>query len=320
MTTALVIPTVREKSILRFFNNWKISNEVVVFVIEDNPTKTFNLDVVGRPDHLIHVSWKEIDEDLKDKSWIIPRRTDCIRSYGFYLAYKQKFDCILTLDDDCYRADSDESFDVFLNRHYDNLNWQPTKWVSTIKELKPRGMPFKNRGERKVVLNMGFWNNVPDLDAPTHLAWKWDSYNANIFKPVPPNYFFPMSGMNLIFRREITPMMYFMLMGQGYKYDRFGDIWCGIIAKKICDHLGYAVTAGSPSVNHDKASSVWNNLRKETEALYENEYFWESIDKIELKGKNAVDCYLEIAESFKGEDKYFNKLSEAMKVWVDILK
>ena len=270
MTTVLVIPTIREKSIKRFFESWHIFNEVVVFVIEDNPTKTFNLEnIVGRPDHLIHVSWKEIDEDLKDKSWIIPRRTDCIRSYGFYYAYKQGFEAVLTLDDDCYSNENQE-FEDFLSIHYTKLNWQPTKWVSTIDNLKPRGMPFKNKGERKVMLNMGFWNNIPDLDAPTHLQYKDEEYGPNILEPVPPNYFFPMSGMNLIFRQEITPMMYFLLIGQGYNFDRFGDIWCGIIVKKICDHLGYAVTAGSPTVRHDKASNVWNNLRKETEALYEN--------------------------------------------------
>src|SRR3990167_848798 len=317
MNTALVIPTIRERSIKEFFKKWIFNDRHNVILVEDNPNKSFEIKTEA---HLTHVSWKEIDEDLKDKAWIIPRKTDCIRSYGFYLAYKENYDAILTLDDDCYpEYFLYSNFDQFLKLHIANLNFQPTKWVSTIKEIKPRGLPFKNKGERKVVINMGFWKKIPDLDAPTHLSFDPErEYEANFLMPVPPNYYYPMSGMNLMFIREDSPMMYFLLMGRDYKYDRFGDIWCGIISKKICDHLGLSVTAGSPDVIHDKASNIWANLRKETEALHENEFFWEEIDEMKLMGNSVIDCYKEISNQLP-DTEYYKKLKEAMDIWVTIL-
>jgi hypothetical protein len=35
-------------------------------------------------------------------AWIIPRRSDAVRNYGFILAAREKPDMIVTLDDDCY--------------------------------------------------------------------------------------------------------------------------------------------------------------------------------------------------------------------------
>lgn len=103
--------------------------------------------------------------------------------------------------------------------------------------------------------------------------------------------------MNLAFKPEIIPAPYFLLMGHGYEFDRFGDIWSGIILKKICDHLGYAITSGEPVVHHRRASNVWANLRKEDPGLEVNEEFWRVIDKVCLSGKTFVECYQEIARS-----------------------
>ena len=44
------------------------------------------------------------------------------------------------------------------------------------------------------------------------------------------------------------------------------------------------------------------------------------IDEIDLKYKSIKDCYLEIAESIRGESDYYTKLAKAMEIWVDILK
>ncbi len=127
-----------------------------------------------------------------------------------------------------------------------------------------------------------------------------------------------MCGMNLAFKPEIIPAPYFLLMGHGYEFDRFGDIWSGIILKKICDHLGYAITSGEPVVHHRRASNVWANLRKEDPGLEVNEEFWRVIDKVCLSGKTFVECYQEIARSLPLEGEYWSKLQEAMLAWTQL--
>lgn len=69
--------------------------------MEDNPERSFAL-----PSDVRHVSWKEIDADLGKDAWIVPRRTDAVRNYGFLLAAREKPDMIVTLDDDCYPSDA----------------------------------------------------------------------------------------------------------------------------------------------------------------------------------------------------------------------
>lgn len=322
MNIGLVIPSIRENKLKEFFQKWNIKSEdIFVYVVEDNPEKSFDLEDVGDNFYIQHYSWKEIKDELGENAWIISQKSDAIRSFGFYRAYKDDCSEIITLDDDCFpNKEEYESFTGFLNGHLEKLIEPGLKWVWTTKDIKARGVPFYNLGNKEVVINMGFWRNVADFDAPTQLIHGAIEVEPNILDPVPVGQYFPMSGMNLSFKREIVPMMYFPLMGQGYEYDRFGDIWCGIIAKKICDHLGFSITAGSPSVIHDKASNVWLNLQKEAKGLSFNEDFWEIVDKIELKGRNISDCYREISEVFIEEGGYLNTLGKAMKVWVEILK
>src|SRR6185369_14555658 len=80
-TLCVVVPTVRERCLLDFLDAW--SGELAshtLLVIEDNPERSFPID---RP-NVRHFSWKEIDAELGDRSWIISRRTDGVRSFGFW--------------------------------------------------------------------------------------------------------------------------------------------------------------------------------------------------------------------------------------------
>lgn len=310
MKVAVVAPTVREECIKKFLAMWDFNcgYEYNVYIIEDNPTKTFNLG-----GQVKHFSWQEIDQDLKEKSWIIPRRTDCVRSYGFFKAWRDGADIIITLDDDCYPT-GDQSL---IMEHAKNLNQEVSNdWVSTLDFNKPRGLPFK-LPKKPVMISHGLWRGVLDLDAPTQLAGnvKEELYTEKI---IPKGTYFPMCGMNLAFRREVTPLMYFLLMGKDYQYDRFGDIWCGVIAKKICDHLGFAIHSGYPLVEHQRASNVWANLKKEAPGLEVNEWLWQEIDKIELTSPSVWGSYAQIARKLGLKGEYWDKLKQAMEIWVGL--
>lgn len=312
MNTIIVVPTIRESCIQDFLEAWcEEFASAHILVVEDNPTRMFDL---SGHSNVTHFSWEDIEQDLEQDSWIIPRRTDCIRSYGYYKAYQDRPDMIVTLDDDCYPTE-----EGFLARHWERLNesGNTEAWRETGKGVITRGVPYFNRMRQwPVVINHGLWNQIPDFDAPTQLI---QSRYPREFQfenqTIPVGMYFPMCGMNIAFRPDIVPAFYFMLMGKDYEYDRFGDIWAGIMVKKICDYLGYAINSGEPAVVHQRASNVWANLRKETLGLEMNEAVWKATDRVRLIESTFRDCYQELAEKLPLEGEYWFKVKRAMRVW-----
>lgn len=342
---SVVVPTIREDSIRKFLEEWEeeffrnSEFSVRLIIVEDNPKKQFR---IKESKFISHYDWKDIEQDLAQDSWIVPRRTDCIRSYGYWKAWLQKPDMIVTLDDDCYplahyyqeRQDSVQ-YQGFLKTHWERITNGVISthdfWVNTIKHERPRGLPYLNRTKEvhasNVVLNHGLWYNIPDFDARTQLSLpKTEGLTGfEINQIIPKNTYYPMCGMNLAWRPVATLALYFFLMGQSksgesWGFDRFGDIWAGIIFKKIVDHLGYTIASGYPIIWHTKASNVFTNLKKEAPGIEVNETFWESIDTIKLKGKNFEECYLEIASKLSIEGVYWDALKRAMKIWANLFK
>jgi len=318
MKVTVVVPTIRGNCIKDFLAAWR--NEFAqahIIVVEDNPSQTFDLSGYA---NVSHYSWEHIDQDLGSDSWIIPRRTDCIRSYGFYKAYQDQADMIVTLDDDCYPTEG--GGEGFLERHWARLNEGGISeaWRETGRGIVTRGVPYFNRARRwPAVINHGLWEGIPDFDAPTQLVQsrypgQFQFENQTICVGV----YFPMCGMNVAFRREVGPAFYFMLMGRDYEYDRFGDIWAGIMIKKICDHLGYAINSGEPVVAHRRASNLWANLRKEAPGLEVNEALWQAVDSVVLTETTVAGCYKELADKVALEGAYWDKLRKAMRVWAEL--
>ena len=112
MRAAIVVPTIRESNIASY-HAWEVEfSEHIVIVVEDNPERTFQIS----GNNVKHFCWRDIDRALGRDSWIIPARTDCVRSFGYLKAYEEGVDMILTLDDDCYPQDAG-----FLAQHYKKL-------------------------------------------------------------------------------------------------------------------------------------------------------------------------------------------------------
>ncbi len=310
----IVVPTIRRASIAEFLAAWRaefIGHRVIV--MEDNPEPTFDLG----DSSIHHLSWRDIDRELGEWSWIIPRRTDCVRSFGYLRAMQLGCDVIITLDDDCFPI-----AEGFIDRHVQNL-FEPSRqeaWVSTGSGVTPRGVPYLARARtQKVGISHGLWTNVPDYDACTQLVVARGTAKFQpIHQTIPSGSYYPMCGMNLAWRAELTPAMYFLLMGRDWPFDRFGDIWCGILSKKICDHLGYGVISGDPMIEHRRASNVWTNLQKETPGLPVNETLWSAVDSIVLTEKTVAGCYQQIANELNIEGEYWDRLREAMAFWSEI--
>lgn len=318
MKTALVIPTIRENCLRDFMSKWNVSNKFDEFiVIEDNPKKTFNLNIKN------HYSWEEIDKDLGKDSWIISRKDSSVRSYGLLLAYKLGADYIFTLDDDCYPINEVDNCE-FVNNHIDNLINTP-KWVEAIPNQRTRGLPYFNKGVNKnVVMSVGLWEGVPDYDSIQTLSGENQKISLPETKVLPVGQYTPICGMNLCFRRDFLPACYWLLQGQGQCFQRFDDIWMGIIAKKIADHLGFSITMGKPYIYHSRASDPMTNLVKEAPGIKFNEIFWEIIENIKLTKENydTLNCMKTIGSVLtetKDEFGYCNKLGKAITVWCKLI-
>lgn len=304
----LVVPTIRE-SVVEFLNSWdSIEPWDSIIIVEDNPEKTIFTDCKH------HYSWKEIDEDLGDDSWIISRRDSAIRSYGFLKAYQMGAEQIFTLDDDCFPIEPGN----YIRKHLKNL-YETPRWTQTA-GCRTRGIPYDNLGTLpNVVISVGLWEGVPDFDSVQML-----SNDVREFTPpsgtriIPKDQYFPLCGMNFAFQKKATPLCFFPLMGEGRPYRRFDDIWFGIIAKKICDHLGWHISVGEPHIHHSKASNKFKNLEREAPGIVANESFWNLIDNYgnQLSSNKAEGCMFEIGTMMsESESKYIQELGRAIVVW-----
>jgi reversibly glycosylated polypeptide/UDP-arabinopyranose mutase len=342
--TALVVPSIREDSFERFVREWRptgMLDRVDLILVEDNARKTFTPSMT---DVAQHFCWEDIDEH--EWSWIIPRRSDTIRSFGYWWAWSQGYGFLQTLDDDCYPAKGYEELDLL---HRSMLT--RTKWFSTLNSVRPRGVPYRNLGSRPVHVNHGIWEGVLDYDAPQQLVDPTPETYTHDNRIVPHGAFMPFCGMNAMWRREAIPLSYHLLMGQmaavktnfgrpdGFQkpsaspqpaiqrlpFDRFGDIWCGIIKKRICDHLGWVVSSGTPYIHHDRASDPFKNLRKEANGIEINEWLWERIDAVRFRSTDdVVDCYRTVSDAISnlgGEHGvYWGTLGKAMWAWADLFE
>jgi reversibly glycosylated polypeptide/UDP-arabinopyranose mutase len=334
--TALVVPSIRKNSFERFVAEWRptgLFDRVDIILMEDNPERTFavdiTIDMLNNAENITHLCWEDIDRNPWAK--IIPRRSDTVRSYGYWHAWKNGYQYLMTLDDDCYPNPDYKNVDEI---HRSMLT--RTRWFNTLNNVRPRGVPYTNLGKRDVHINHGIWTGVLDYDAPQQLVQPTPEVYSHDNRIIPHGAYHPFCGMNAMWRREAMVLSYHLLMGRiietpGFPddlvqlpFDRFGDIWCGIIQKKICDHLGWVVSTGTPYIHHDRASNPFTNLRKEANGIEVNEWFWEKIDDIELIKDTAADCYAQIGYNimtFGGEHSgYWTQLGDAMMQWAKLFQ
>lgn len=319
----IVIPTIRNLDFLKAWGNaFSNCNLIVVEDRTEKLVKTSGLKTAS----ISHFNHKDIEKDLGKDSWIISRKNAGIRSYGFLKAYQMGADVIITLDDDCYPEEEN-----FVEKHLDNLSFKASEgWFPIYPDpnwMYTRGFPYSNRDKFPVMISHGLWSGALDLDARTEKGLK-KPLNKKPYPPIriiiPFGYFYPMSSMNLAFKCEVTPLMFFPMMGKapdgkGWGYDRFDDIWAGIFSKKIMDELKMAVVSGSPFTEHKKASKNQDNLKKEFLGTKVNEILWKQVAKVRLTKKTPKECYLELAKKVKfPKTKYFNNLREAMSVWANL--
>lgn len=310
----LVVPSIRQSCLNDFLARW-VPDWDKLIVVEDNAWKTFHIN----DPNIHHFSWEDIEKDLGKDSWIISRKDSAIRSYGFYKAWQMGAEYCFSLDDDCYPTPLING--RFCSKHIEMMENTP-KWTESILGMRTRGIPYYNKGKlENVMCNHGLWENVPDFDSIQTLSMGEIPYFAPAFtnRVMPHGQYYCHCGMNFAFKRNITVLSYFPLMGEGSPYRRFDDIWFGVILKKICDHLRYYVTCGEPVIHHARASDPMTNLIKEAPGIAFNEKFWNIIESVGFKESTPEDCMLELGSHLeKQDDDYVKKLGKAIGIWTKL--
>lgn len=324
MKIAIVIP--HHLSSLDFLNEWKEFNrkDINLYIVEDKDFRESS--VPSNLKNFVIFTHMDIQDDLGKDSWIFPFKTSAIRSYGYYKAWQDGCDYIFTLDNDCYP----EREDYWISGHLQNLQEKVTLgWESSIpsSNTETRGFPYLIRNKSPVMLSHGLWSNVPDFDGIDMLKYP-DLRFKECFgsKLIPKNSYYPMCGMNLAWKREITPLMYFGLFGPSWGFDQYDDIWAGVFSKKVLDHLNYGVKSGYPSVEHRKQSNAFINLKKQASGLLLNENLWKEVDRVVLTENSVLGAYKELIEklpdTIDGEpsEGYIKKYKEATLIWLNLFK
>lgn len=303
----IVIPTIRSEEVFtKFMDAWKQEFQGChIIVVEDRKKKILDPLMSSYSGFTYEIfDWKDIDKDLKEKAWIIPRQTDCVRSYGYYKAWQQNPLFIVTLDDDVlperYHKDIFNNKTTHIAQFYNNLfikKYPNHNFYNTMKgNHLPRGTYIDSAG---CDVSHGCWTNVPDFSAVEHSKNPYITVGKEAFNEglVPKGAYVSLCGMNLAWKPFVTKHMYFGLQGGDYPIDRCGDIWCGY---RLCKE-GYKIYTGGPYCQHNKASNLWTNMKKEA---------------------NAEEMSLQIVdgEPFWSEEAYGHTLEKAEKVWESLFE
>ena len=213
---------------------------------------------------------------------------DCInvkspgcRQIGFWRAYYDECDVVVTLDDDVRPMENESNlFFQFRDILTDGL----PLWLDPLLNYRSRGYPESNTGRVDVSCHVGSFLGVPDVDGTTQLECETEfMVNPPRYVPrptvVPAGQLLPINGGVFGFKREMIPYIHYTLWCAELKYRRFDDIWMGIILKRWMDASGYNISYGPPFVNHIRASDAVINAEYEEEGKKWNEVFWQELDE-----------------------------------------
>jgi hypothetical protein len=119
-------------------------------------------------------------------------------------------------------------------------------------------------------------------------------------------------------------------MGQGERYARLDDIWCGVMAKKVIDATGDHLSVGEPWVDHSRASDPFVNLVKEAPGIPANEVFWEHVDQVPLRAFPGLastparvlelvrDLGAGLTKDTAALDGYVARVGRNLRTWADL--
>ena len=307
---------------------------------------------------LLDVPWQEDWlSKFSDLKAVIPYNSDNRRNVGYLVAVERGAEVVVSIDDDNYVIAENGDY---LGAHQIVGTVKKLKtarssngWFNICSLLEtepprtiyPRGFPYSKRwaddgkfetSSGKIVMNAGLWLEHPDVDAVTNLNEPLRVVGAKREQMMlAPGVYCPVNTQNTAFHRSVLPCYYYITMDaviDGTKIDRYGDIWSGFFALKVINQMNGRVAFGPPVVKHLRNKhNLLRDLHNELGGMTLTEFLAPIIESVELTKKTYEGAYLELADAlvakaqvapvFTPETKnYFLRISNAMKIWVDVCK
>lgn len=181
---------------------------------------------------------------------IYGERTSAIRQAGLDYGFAEGYQFVLTVDDDCVLPLD------WAEQHVAALGGIVPVCNNTVPGHPIRGLPVGL--DLPVGISHGLWSGILDWPAWHQIANNPDPVELlnRGWKPVRSP--FPMCGMNVGFRREVLPAVFFQ-----HTFRRHDDIFAGWVAQAALDLHGYGYVNGGAVVLHERASNAKDNFRKE---------------------------------------------------------
>ncbi|KAI0510466.1 hypothetical protein KFK09_011068 [Dendrobium nobile] len=320
--------------ITTFLEGWRpIFSRFHLIIIKD-PDLEADLEIPTGFDHQLYT--KSDMEKIIGSSPINFSGHSC-RYFGYLISTKKY---IISIDDDCLPVkDVRGNLINAIEQHMTNLKTPATPfYFNTLYDPFQkgsdfvRGYPFSLRCGVECVISSGLWLNFADYDAPTQAVkpHERNSRYVDAVITVPLRAMMPVSGINFGFRREVVgpallPALHLKTTGK-QRWEALEDIWSGLCAKVVCDHLKFGVKTGLPYVWRNASGNAWESLKRDWEGVKLVEEivpFFQSV-KLPKTMIIAEDCVLQIAtlvrERLGPVDQVFMLAADAMEEWVKLWK
>lgn len=364
--TTINLPTFLEKYNESFEAGGVTPDEVVFIVVGDTKSKASDKKYAQLCGENYEVEFWDVVEQGKwirknypeqvwdDIEFVIPHNSVRRRNFGYLRALELGTDLIITIDDDNLPIDEDwlKGHTTAFKRKDHHIVSSRNRIVNPCRILRhdkgfvySRGYPIselfndsfmvsRNKYcDKRVVLNMGLWNNKPDVDAYTNIAYPdlltsgFNRYEHRF--AIHKNNYFPINTQNTAFLPEVTPAFYVLKMNptiHGVGFDRYDDIWAGWILQKLAHTLGDTATFGLPLTNHDRNThSFQKDLSHELIGIALNKRVYDRIVNANIKTNNYKDGYLQMANVIENTPTsnpevggVMDDMAEAMRIWVKL--
>jgi hypothetical protein len=211
---------------------------------------------------------------------IIPRRNPSCKDFGLYYAYKEGFDVVILLDDDCDTRITPDFLDrVPVNRIISAHQFDSRSgWFNPMSlmnrqavPLYSRGYPYEHRGEEMVIsepqfqlvpsFNEGLWAGTPDINGIDKISLDdegiTDDKRRVVRGPVAlrEGQHLPLSIMNVQLSARLIPAFYQPPdygVAPGWRIRRHDDVWSMYFLKTLMDKRRDWATVGEPVILHTK--------------------------------------------------------------------
>lgn len=311
MNPCVIIPSIRQPN-LDYLE--PLGSTPIVVIDDSNGNIPKNL-----APHITVLDYADRRTLMGQAEWLIPEKNPACKNLGLYWAWKEGFDTLILLDDDCdCRVSPDFLEQIPIGKVVERTTIETdSPWINPLRclgenEVWARGYPYEYRHFEEhwdysidcyPLFNEGLWTGTADINGIDKLAGTPATRGRQLVNQalVPSGKMLPLSIMNVQFHRDLVPAFYqppdYTLPG-GHRIRRHDDVWSMMFLKHLMDITGHDVTVGGPLVWHRKEGDMNQEILSEHGANLIQSHLLNTIATASAKIEDNDDLeYAELAHA-----------------------